>query len=131
MLTADRLIALGIIGLISAKNSSEYIETSSRENATQVATEIIQENARAVAFEIDAALEMALDAARTMADVLSGIKDPAVNLRMDRKRVNGILESILAKNPSFLGTYTCWESNAFDQLDDIYRNTTGHDGTGR
>ncbi len=123
--------ALGIIGLISAKNSGEYIETSSRENATQVATEIIQENARAVAFEIDAALEMALDAGRIMADVLSGIKDPAVNLRMDRKRVNGILESILAKNPTFLGTYTCWEPNAFDQLDDIYRNTAGHDSTGR
>ncbi len=123
--------ALGVIGLLAARSSGAYIERSSRESATESAREIILKNAKAVSFEIDAGLEVALDSARTMADVFAGIKDPAVNLRMDRKRINGILKSLLANNPTFLATYTAWEPNALDQLDEIYINSAGHDDTGR
>ncbi len=123
--------ALLAIGAVAAKKSGAYIAQSSGESATKAAGEIILKNAKAVSFEIDAALEVALDAARTMADLFAGIKDPDINLRMDRKRINGILKSLLIKNPTFLGTYTCWETNALDQLDDIYKGTSGHDETGR
>ncbi len=123
--------AFCVIGLISAKRNGDYIEQSSRETATESAGKIILKNAQAVSFEIDAALEVALDTARTMADVFSGVKNPDVSLRMDRKRMNGVLKTVLVKNETFLGTYTCWEPNALDGLDEIYVNSEGHDGTGR
>ncbi len=123
--------ALLAIGVMAARKNGAYIAQSSGESATKAAGEIILKNAKAVSFEIDAAMEVALDAARTMADVFAGIKDPDVNLRMDRKRINGILKSLLTKNSTFLGTYTAWEPDALDGLDDIYKGTAGHDATGR
>ena len=123
--------ALLVIGVMAARKSGAYIARSSGENAKTAAGEIILNNARAVSFEIDTALEVALVSARNMADLFAGIKDPDINLRMDRKRINGTLKSLLIKNPSFLGTYTAWEPNALDGLDDIYKNSAGHDATGR
>jgi methyl-accepting chemotaxis protein len=42
-----------------------------------------------------------------------------------------MLKKVLEENPSFLGTWTLWEPNAFDGLDAEYANTSLHDETGR
>jgi methyl-accepting chemotaxis protein len=42
-----------------------------------------------------------------------------------------MLKNYLQKNTSILGTYTLWESNAFDGKDNLYINAPGHDQTGR
>ena len=123
--------ALLVIGVMASRKSGAYIARSSGTSATKAAGEIILKNAKAVSFEVESTLEAALDAARTTADLFAGIKDPNIKLRMDRKRLNGILKSILIKNPTFLGVGSVWEPNALDQLDDIYRNSAGHDETGR
>ncbi|PQV41873.1 histidine kinase dimerization/phosphoacceptor domain -containing protein [Methanohalophilus euhalobius] len=49
----------------------------------------------------------------------------------NRTEVNNILLKLLEKNPDLLGTYVCFEPNAFDGRDSSYANTTGHDETGR
>lgn len=120
-----------ILGLYFSSKSGEFVSISSRKFATDTAKEMILEKATAVSFEIDSELEVGLDTARILADVFSGIKDPKINLKIDRKRINDILQSLLEKNPSYIGIYTCWEPNALDQLDDIYVNSEGHDKTGR
>ncbi len=83
--------------------------------------------AEAEAGEIKAEIEVALDSARTLAQVLSTNNE----VNFTRNEVNTILKKILIENQSFLGTYTCWEPDAFDEMDDQYENTRGHDKTGR
>jgi methyl-accepting chemotaxis protein len=122
------VISINIYALI---NTGNFVKDFSKSNATESAKEILLGNAKAISFEIDALMEVALDSARTTADILAGIKDKEVKLNIGRKRINGILRSLLEKNPEFLGTYTCWEPGALDNLDDIYAGTQGHDKTGR
>jgi hypothetical protein len=49
----------------------------------------------------------------------------------DRDEVNDILRNLLEQNPNLIGTYVCFEPNAFDGRDSEYVGTEGHDSTGR
>jgi hypothetical protein len=49
----------------------------------------------------------------------------------NRTEANAMLEQILRDNPDLIGSYACFEPNAFDGMDAKYINTTGHDETGR
>jgi len=51
--------------------------------------------------------------------------------KLDRNTVNDMLISLLKNNPTFFGTYTLWEPNAFDGKDNQYINKPAHDKTGR
>jgi len=79
---------------------------------------------------VDAEVEIALDSARTLSQTLSVVKS-ASGVAMTRDEVNAILKRILEENSSFLGVYTCWEPDAFDGKDNIYKNKLYHDSTGR
>jgi methyl-accepting chemotaxis protein len=123
--------AVMIYGAVTTKNTETFVTNSSSEFATTVAKDQLLEKARAIAFEIDAELEVALDTARILADVLSGIKDQSINLNIDRDKINAILRSALIKNETFMAVYSGWEPNALDELDDLYMGTEGYDQTGR
>ena len=85
---------------------------------------------RIQAGKIKAELEIALDAAQTLAQVLNSVKDP--NIELSRDEVNAMLKNVLANNPDFIGVYTLWEPNAFDGYDDEFINKgAGDDNTGR
>ena len=92
--------------------------------ATDKAQEIANKNAN----KVKANIEVAIDATRTMAQMLEGMK---IHDHASRDEVNAILKNILEKNPGFLGTWTCFEPDAFDQKDAEYANKPGHDQTGR
>lgn len=49
----------------------------------------------------------------------------------DRDEVNAILKRLMIENPNLIGTYVCFEPNAFDGQDELYKDTFGHDSTGR
>ncbi len=118
--------------LYSTLNMETMITQSTSRYSTEKATQELSAKAEAVAFHIKAELEVALDSARTLADMLAGIKDPQINLKIDRKRINDILRSLLIRNPTFTGVYTCWEPNALDGLDELYAGGfEGHDDSGR
>ena len=95
-----------IYGAFTTKNTEIFVTNSSSEFATTAAKDQLLEKARAIAFEIDAELEVALDTARILADVLSGIKDQNVNLNIDRDKINAILRSALIKNEMFMAVYS-------------------------
>jgi len=81
------------------------------------------------ANEIKAELEVAMDAARTIAQIFEGYE--ALEIDERRSDYNNILKSVLEKNDQFLGAWTCWEKDAIDGLDSKFKNTSGHDDTGR
>ncbi|NJN94739.1 MAG: HAMP domain-containing protein [Anaerolineales bacterium] len=87
--------------------------------------------AKAEAAGVQAELEVAMDAARTLAEVLAAIKVKGNTLDLSRAEVNAMLRQVLADNPQFLGSYTLWEPNAFDGRDAEFINAEGHDATGR
>ncbi len=125
------IASVGVYGVYSTRNTEEFVTSSLSDFATVAAKEQLFEKARAMGFHIRTELEVALDSARTLANVLSGIKDQRVNLNIDRDRINSILQSALTRNETFVGISTAWEPNALDQLDDLYAETGGHDQTGR
>lgn len=84
-----------------------------------------------LATTIKTSIEVALDASRTCAHVFTVFAE-APQLFLDaRTQANFMLQSILKNNPSFLATYTLWESNEFDGNDSRYIDSPGHDKTGR
>jgi putative methionine-R-sulfoxide reductase with GAF domain len=72
-----------------------------------------------------------LDAARTLAYSLGAGKDSVHPESLTRDQANAILRTVAEENPTFLGTWTIWEPNAFDGLDAQFANTPLHDSTGR
>ena len=126
------LLWSGIALLATVFIISGYSAYSSRSAASKAAMEKSLSFAKENAAELKATVEVALDTARTLSDVLSSVKkegEGGVNL--DRDQVNAILRATLEKHPEFLGVYTLWEPNAFDELDELYINEKGHDDTGR
>jgi putative methionine-R-sulfoxide reductase with GAF domain len=120
-------LSLILVSTILIGYSIITLRQRSIENSTREATAISESTVR----EIQNQLEVPNAAARTLAHTLSTIKDPAIPISLTRDDVNGMLRQVLLKNPSFLGTYTLWEPNAFDGLDSQYVRAVAHDSTGR
>ena len=83
------------------------------------------------ANRIDAEIEVALDAARTLAQTLSALKNRTTPIALSRVEVNVMIRQVLASNPKFVGISNGWEPDAFDGKDAQYIDSTGHDETGR
>ncbi|MCP4353976.1 MAG: HAMP domain-containing protein [Desulfobacterales bacterium] len=87
--------------------------------------------AKQYANTIQKRLEAPLETVRILAQILSGMKIKNAFLELGRDEVNGILQTLLANNEEFVATFTCWEPDAFDEMDNGYKDHKGHDGTGR
>ncbi len=107
--------------------SAISVRKSAIENAKNQALATAHEQAASVRGELDEAL----DSAKTLASTLSAVKDENVQLDITREAVNGILRIILESNPRFVGVYTCWEPDRFDEMDVGFADTDGHDASGR
>ncbi|MGE4487624.1 MAG: cache domain-containing protein, partial [Synergistaceae bacterium] len=82
------------------------------------------------AGKIRSEFDLALDAARTMADVFSLSKtSESGGLELGRDQVNAILLKVLRDNPNFNGTYSCWEPDSIDGQDGGFK--TGRDGNNK
>ncbi|MBM9514846.1 methyl-accepting chemotaxis protein [Desulfogranum marinum] len=82
------------------------------------------------AGKIQAEFQVALNAARTMADTFMVSKSPDNgDLELGRDQINAILLKVLKNNPNFNGTYSCWEPNALDGQDNMFK--TGKNGNNK
>lgn len=108
-----------------------YSVISLRQTTINNATDEVMAVAEAKAGIVQNEVALPLFAARTLAQSLSAIKDPAIPVSMSREDVNAMLRETLIKNQSFYGTYTLWEPNEFDGNDAQYVRATAHDKTGR
>ncbi len=124
-------IATGVCFLVIVSTLITYSSISIRNHAVEDAKSQAMNSVRKFSSQIQAEIERALNTARTLADTLSAVKDPNSPLDIERDQVNSILVTVLERNESFLGTYTAWEPNAFDQMDMAHANMPGHDETGR
>ncbi len=122
--TALVIIAFAAVTLRSqARAAREQAMETAKVRATDVAENL--------SFKIRREIEEAFGISRSMAQTFSGIKDDANPVKLSRRDANGVLKILLASNPQLVGTYTCWEPNAFDAKDAQYGNSAGHDASGR
>ncbi|MCP4114166.1 MAG: methyl-accepting chemotaxis protein [Desulfobacteraceae bacterium] len=116
--------------LLVALAISNYVVTSKTYSASKkVAMEKTEAMAGRYANQIQLELEMALDAARTMAHIFSGLK--AQNRLPERAILIDMLKDILVDNPDFLGVWVVMEPNTLDGRDSDFANAYGHDAKGR
>lgn len=108
-----------------------YTIITSRQAAIDAAEAETLAVAEAQAGLVKSQIDPALSTARTMAYNLGTVTDPNNSTPLTRVQVNDMLQKVAEENPSFLGTWTIWEPNAFDGQDAQYTNTPLHDATGR
>jgi len=131
----------GICLLISSAVLVGYSVYSTRENQQLVNDRVskliesrsldgLKNLAGNYAGKIQAEFDVALDAARTMADTFMLSKEADNSgLTLGRDQINGILLKILKNNPNFNGAYSCWEPDALDGRDAEF--ATGRDGNNK
>jgi methyl-accepting chemotaxis protein len=114
------LAAVVIIGYAAYALRTAAIHTAEESALTQANFE---------ASTIRADIEVALDAARTLAQAFSITRVEGIEI--SREQANAMLRQVLINNPNFLGISALWEPNAFDSKDSQYANTEGSDANGR
>ena len=93
----------------------------------QLAVEYAEELAKHEALEVKGRLERAMFASSILGQALMGLREN----NPDRRLADTMLRQVLVDNPEFLAVWTVWEPNAFDGRDSNFRNTPGHDASGR
>ncbi|MHC4212381.1 MAG: GAF domain-containing protein [Planctomycetota bacterium] len=124
-------LAVGICSFVTLAIVVISLGIESRKHALESAKEYTKESASEYAANIKSQIEVGLDAARTLAQVLSSVKDPESPLEVGRDTVNNMLKTILKENELFASAFCIWEPNSFDQMDSAYAGLKGHDNTGR
>ena len=115
-------ISLVVYGLFTARANEQYVATEVSALVEKSTIREIQNLAESRANAIQAKLQNALDAARTMANAFAASKVTQSPLALGREQVNTVLLSVLKDNPDFNGTYSCWEPDALDGQDQAFRN---------
>lgn len=114
------LIVLSTVILLSYSLTASMLGSNARALAN---TEAI-----AQAKKIEAELNKPIQAAETLSQAFVGLKKSG---GLDRNAFSQALKSVLDNEASFTSVWTVWEVNALDGNDDKYKNTVGHDDSGR
>ena len=115
--------AIAVLSATAAYTSYRTTVDSASANALSLA--------RLHGSAVQAQIEVALDSARTLANMLAAARAKGDSPGISREKVIAMLEEVSKRNPAFLGTYTAWEPDAFDKQDAKFAGTKGHDKTGR
>ncbi|TGK05479.1 methyl-accepting chemotaxis protein [Leptospira langatensis] len=67
----------------------------------------------------------------TLMGLIRGVRFPLLYAAPPREQVIQTLKEVLKRNEDYFGMWLCYEPNAYDGKDFLYRNAPGHDGTGR
>ncbi|PIE69895.1 MAG: hypothetical protein CSA22_10680, partial [Deltaproteobacteria bacterium] len=128
-LRTKMLVSVCLVVLVSYAVTITYITMNATAMAQQNAEKTAQEIAIQYGGEIQSKLNQVMDVARTVANVFEGMKNSKNT--PSRDDMNEIMKQTLKRNSEIIGIVTLWEPNALDGKDDQYKNTFGHDATGR
>ena len=119
MVAVLAVVMVAVLTYITGRMSAD-----ARRTGFAYAEEVAQRNAT----QIGQSIRNGLSTARDMAEVLEATSGTGGS----RRTANAGLRSVLAAHPEFLGTWTGWEPDAFDDRDrDFRRAAPAHDATGR
>ncbi|MBM4063028.1 MAG: methyl-accepting chemotaxis protein, partial [Planctomycetes bacterium] len=76
-------------------------------------------------------VQLAMATATGLRETFRGIKDEAVLLELNRRSAIAVLGNALEQNRDVAAVFTCWEPDAFDELDGGNAGEPGSDAKGR
>ncbi len=106
------------------------IEVRTTKLAKDDAEQIAKNIADKWGVEAAAYFEGPLHETRSLAKLIGGELSSSTT-KLTRQQVNAMLKNHILQSPEYLGICVCFEPNAFDGMDSIYKGTPGHDNTGR
>lgn len=121
-----KILLLIVLGISIVMAGTTYMITSTvtiQEEELAYSQSI--ETARSYANQFDVDMQSSMSMAIVIANTMERYEGKS------RDEVNSILMHILEENPELIGTYVCFEPNAFDGKDADFVNSAGHDETGR
>jgi signal transduction histidine kinase/CheY-like chemotaxis protein len=121
----------GICLLVSGIVIVAYAVVIARSSSIQTANERALSEARTQAGIAKAEIDISLDTTRTLAQAFMAVKEPTNRLEISREQANAMMIQVLIENPQYLGVWTLWEPNAFDDQDARYTNTQAYGKSGR
>ena len=128
-LRAKMMIAICAVTFLSFAVTIGFVTMKAGESAERDALVQAEQMAHRYSKEIEAEMEVAMDAARTLSQAFLGVLDSGI--APDREQLSQILKHVILNNPSFIGVWTIWEPEALDGRDSAYAGSRGHDATGR
>jgi methyl-accepting chemotaxis protein len=121
ILTVLNIIGIGILAAVALFLSRAQIDRLANESAVSIAAENSEKVGRY--------LDLYMDAARTLAEVMSQYEEIDVTIRRDF--FNMMLRGYMEAHPEVTDIYSAWEPNALDGIDARYANEPGMDRSGR
>ena len=119
------IVATGVLTTVATAGVLVWLAHGALEERTfSEMTNIAEESARRVETYFSRVEELTHNARSS----LYAAKDGAIP---DRAATNRLFQRWMQDNTFALGLSTCWEPNAFDGKDVLYRNAPGHDDSGR
>ena len=122
IISTVNLVGIGGLTIAATLFSSSQITGLSNENAGNITA--------VTANAVDAFLEVPMDEVRTIAELM-GFIDEAIPPEGRRDAVNYFLNTMIRKNPEYIGVWAVFEPDELDGMDAQYANTPGCDSTGR
>ncbi|MEH0020670.1 MAG: methyl-accepting chemotaxis protein [Desulfobacter sp.] len=122
------ILFIGLVVFVSFGSTITFVAVKSGNMAKESLEQLGQEMGARYGSATQAYLEVAMDAARTLAHTFEGIKTAGIP---DRNTFDAIHRQVLEKNPGFVGIWSYWEPNALDGKDREFINTPGSDSSGR
>ncbi|WP_156823403.1 methyl-accepting chemotaxis protein [Woodsholea maritima] len=120
---AAALMVVAAIGAVSAV-ALTMIRSAAHDNAIEQAQSV----GLASALRVQDQLDGAMDITRANATAFGALVEQGL---VERNTIDQTLRASLAQNQNILAVSTAWEPNGFDGRDGDYRNTPGHDASGR
>jgi methyl-accepting chemotaxis protein len=112
-----------ILSIYASVTRYNMIVEAAKENAMVLAD--------AQAANIKTQMETAMNASRTVSEMLKATKNTEYPALIDRLTFTNMMRQILEENPQFSRVFTVWEPNAYDNNDANFVNRKGHDDSGR
>jgi len=126
---SDFIIVTGILLLIAG------ISTYSLFKLVESETTELKRNLKLVSDEmanqVQSKMNRAFEINRFNKNYLKAASQQTENHNISRAEVVECYRQQLSDNSEFLGLYTLWEPNAFDNIDSEFKNSPFHDSTGR
>lgn len=119
---------IGLIVLFVFGGTITFVSIKSGNMAKESAEVLCQEMGSRYGAATQVNLEMAMDAARTLAHVFEGLKKEGMP---GRNVLDSVHKQVLSQNPGFVAVWSYWEPDALDGMDQKYANTPGSDNSGR
>ena len=125
-------LTLLITTVVVAVFALTIVVTMVRVNALAAddARQIAIETARGVGKSVEAAMDLPMDDARTLANIFESAAT-VDGMKLTRRKANMMLKYFIEKNTAFPDVWAVFEPNAFDGNDANFKGDAGTDQTGR